>query len=39
MRVGATPNRCTYAVPLFDQLGEKAINDFVSEYLVPQLST
>jgi hypothetical protein len=36
---GTTPNRCTYAVPLLDQLGEKALNDFVSEYLVPELST
>jgi hypothetical protein len=35
----ATPNRCTYAVPLFDQLGEKALSDFVLEYLVPKLST
>jgi hypothetical protein len=25
----ATPNRCTYAVPLLDQLGKKALNDFV----------
>jgi hypothetical protein len=28
-RVGMTPNRCTYAVPLFDQLDEKALNDLV----------
>jgi hypothetical protein len=38
-KVKATPNRCTYMVPLFDQLGEKALNDFMPEYLVPELST
>jgi hypothetical protein len=37
--LGATPSRCTYVVHLFDQLSEKALNDFVSEYLVPELST
>jgi hypothetical protein len=36
---GATPNMCTYAVPLFDQLTEKALNSFMLEYLVPELST
>jgi hypothetical protein len=36
---GATPNRCTYVVPLFNQLGEKALSNFVPEYLVPELST
>jgi hypothetical protein len=36
---GATPNRCTYVVPLLDQLGEKALNDFMPEYLIPELST
>jgi hypothetical protein len=33
------PNRCTYAVPLFDQLSEKALSDFVQENLDPELST
>jgi hypothetical protein len=35
----ATPNRCTYAVPLFDQLGAKALSDFLPEYLVSELGT
>jgi hypothetical protein len=26
-------------MPLFNQLGEKALNKFVPEYLVPELST
>jgi hypothetical protein len=26
-------------MPLFDQLGEKALSDFVLEYLAPELST
>jgi hypothetical protein len=30
---------CTYAVPLFEQLIEKALNSFMLEYLVPELST
>jgi hypothetical protein len=30
---------CTYAVHLFDQLDEKALNDFMLEYLVHGLST
>jgi hypothetical protein len=34
-----TSNRCTYTVPLFDQLSKKALSDFVPEYLVPELST
>jgi hypothetical protein len=38
-RVGAAPSTCTYAVHLFDQLGEKALTDFMPEYLVPELST
>jgi hypothetical protein len=37
LRVEATPNRCTYAVNLFDQVSEKAINDFMLEYLVPKI--
>jgi hypothetical protein len=36
---GTTPNRCIYAVPLFDQLGKKAHSNFVPEYLVPELCT
>jgi hypothetical protein len=28
---------CTFAVPLFDQFGEKALNNFMSEYLVPKI--
>jgi hypothetical protein len=28
-----------YSVHLFDQLGEKALSDFMPEYLVPELST
>jgi hypothetical protein len=31
-----TPNRCTYTVPLFDQFSEKALNNFMPEYLVPE---
>jgi hypothetical protein len=34
---GATPNRCTYAVPLFDQLAKKALSKFMPEYLVPKI--
>jgi hypothetical protein len=34
---GATPNRCTNTVPLFDQLGERARNNFMLEYLVPKI--
>jgi hypothetical protein len=34
---GATPNRCTYTVPLFDQLGEKGLNNFMPEYLVLEI--
>jgi hypothetical protein len=34
---GATPNRCTYTVPLFDQFSEKALNNFMPEYLVPEI--
>jgi hypothetical protein len=34
----ATPNRCTYAVHLLEQLGEKALIDFVAEYFTPELS-
>jgi hypothetical protein len=34
---GATPNRCTYTVPLFDQLGKKALNNLMLEYLVPEI--
>jgi hypothetical protein len=34
---GATPNRCTYTVPLFDQFSEKALNNFMLEYLVPKI--
>jgi hypothetical protein len=36
---GATSSRCTYAVHLFDQLGEKALIDFMPKYLDPELST
>jgi hypothetical protein len=32
-----TPNRCTYTVPLFDQIGEKALSNFMLEYLVPEI--
>jgi hypothetical protein len=28
-----------YTVHLFDQLGQKALSDFVPEYLVPELNT
>jgi hypothetical protein len=28
---------CTYMVPLFDQLGEKALSDLVPEYLVHEI--
>jgi hypothetical protein len=34
---GATPNRCTYVVPLFDQLGKKALSDFMPKYLVLEI--
>jgi hypothetical protein len=34
---GATPNRYTYTVPLFDQLGKKTLNDFMTEYLVYEI--
>jgi hypothetical protein len=34
----ATPNRCTYLVPLFDHLSEKALSDFMPEYLISELS-
>jgi hypothetical protein len=34
---GATPNRCTYTVPLFNQLDQKALSDFLPEYLVPEI--
>jgi hypothetical protein len=34
---GATPNRCTYMVPLFNQFGEKALSNFILEYLVPEI--
>jgi hypothetical protein len=37
--LGATPSRCTFAVHLFDQLSEKALNDLMPEYLVSELST
>jgi hypothetical protein len=36
---GATPSRCTYVVHLFDQISEKALSDFMPEYLVPEFST
>jgi hypothetical protein len=35
--LGATPNRCTYTVPICDQFGEKALNNFIAEYLVPEI--
>jgi hypothetical protein len=35
--LGATPNRCTYTVPLFDQFGEKALNNSMPEYLVLEI--
>jgi hypothetical protein len=38
-RFNSTAVSYTYAVHLFDQFGEKALNDFVPEYLVPKLST
>jgi hypothetical protein len=28
---------CTYTVPLFDQYGEKALNNFMPEYLVLEI--
>jgi hypothetical protein len=28
---GATPNRCTYTVPIFDQFDEKELNNFMPE--------
>jgi hypothetical protein len=34
---GTTSNRCTYTVPLFDQFGEKALNNFMLQYLVPEI--
>jgi hypothetical protein len=34
---GATPNRCTYPVPIFDQFSEKELNNFMLEYLVPEI--
>jgi hypothetical protein len=34
---GATPNRCTYTVLLFDQFVENALNNFIPEYLVPEI--
>jgi hypothetical protein len=37
LRVGAIPNKCTYMVPLFDQFGEKALTNFIPEYLVPEI--
>jgi hypothetical protein len=33
----ATTNRCTYVVPLFDQFGEKALSNFMTEYLVVEI--
>jgi hypothetical protein len=38
-RVGGTLSRCTYAVHLFNRLGEKVLSNFMPEYLVPELST
>jgi hypothetical protein len=32
----ATPNRCTYTVPIFNQFGEKALSNFMPKYLVPK---
>jgi hypothetical protein len=34
---GATTNKCTYTVPLFDQFSEKALSNFMPEYLVPEI--
>jgi hypothetical protein len=28
---------CTYMVPLFDQFGEKVLNNFMLEYLVSEI--
>jgi hypothetical protein len=36
---GATPNRCTYAVPPFWSTWQKTLSNFIPEYLVPELST
>jgi hypothetical protein len=33
----ATPNRCAYMVPLFDQFSENALNNFRPEYLVLEI--
>jgi hypothetical protein len=34
---GATPHRCTYTMPLFDQFSEKALSNFMPYYLVPEI--
>jgi hypothetical protein len=34
---GATPNRCIYTVPLFDQFSETTLSNFMPGYLVPEI--
>jgi hypothetical protein len=37
LRVEAKRNRCTHTVPLFHQFGEKALRNFMPEYLVSKI--